>query len=120
MESCKLRYFNSFEFFDHTRSRSDTSRSCVNFLFPLMARTEACWLYRLLGQDRNTIEELRGLIRVPPETERDARWRQTLDTADFVRECRNIGNRTKAKPLNSRIGRNAVAAWSDAIISKQS
>jgi hypothetical protein len=27
VESCKLRYFNSFEFFDHTRSSSDHQTS---------------------------------------------------------------------------------------------
>jgi hypothetical protein len=37
------------------------------------ARTEACWLYRVLGQDGNTIEELRKLIGVPLETERALR-----------------------------------------------
>ena len=59
----------------------------VNLRIPMSqsARTEARCLYRLLGQNGNTVEELRGLIAVPPETERalrtfarahreDARW----------------------------------------------
>ena len=37
------------------------------------ARTEARCLYRLLGQDGNTVEELRELISVPSETERALR-----------------------------------------------
>jgi hypothetical protein len=34
------------------------------------ARTEACCLYRLLGQDRNTVGALRELIAFPPRIER--------------------------------------------------
>lgn len=46
------------------------------------ARTEACFLYRLIGQDENTVEELRELIAVPPETERALRAFARAHAAD--------------------------------------
>jgi hypothetical protein len=46
------------------------------------ARTEACCLYRLIGQDENTIEELRELIAVPPKTERALRAFARAHAAD--------------------------------------